>query len=63
MSSFVFASPDVLASASRELSGIGSALRAAHVVGAPSTTQIAAAASAEISAAISALFGAHGQQY
>jgi len=63
MSSFVFASPDVLASASRDLSGIGSALRAAHVVAAPSTTQIAAAASDEVSAAISALFGAHGQQY
>jgi hypothetical protein len=63
MSSFVFASPDVLSSASSDLSGIGSAIRAANFAAAPSTTSVAAAASDEVSAAISAVFGAHGQQY
>ena len=63
MSSFVFASPDVLSSASSDLSGIGSAIRAANFAAAPSTTSMVAAASDEVSAAISAVFGAHGQQY
>src|SRR6516162_10299250 len=63
MSSFVFASPDVLSSASSDLSGIGSAIRAANFAAAPSTTSVVAAAQDEVSAAISAVFGAHGQQY
>jgi hypothetical protein len=44
MSSFVIASPEVLASASQDLSGIGSAIRAANVAAAPSTTSVVAAA-------------------
>ena len=63
MSSFVFASPDVLASTSQDLSKIGSAIRAANFAAAPSTTSVVAAARDEVSAAISAVFGAHGQQY
>ena len=63
MSSLVFASPDVLASASQDLSKIGSAIRAANFAAAPSTTSVVAAAQDEVSAAISAVFGAHGQQY
>ena len=63
MSSFVFASPDVLASASSDLSGIGSAIRAANMTAAPSTTSVVVAASDEVSAAISALFGGYGQEY
>jgi hypothetical protein len=63
MSSFVFASPDALTSASQELTGIGSALRAANAAAAGSTTSLAVAAQDEVSAAISALFGGYGQQY
>ncbi len=44
MSSFVFASPDVLSSASQDLAGIGSALRSANVTAAGSTTSVVAAA-------------------
>src|ERR1700739_4305052 len=63
MSSFVIASPDVLGSASRDLSGIGSALRSAPLVAAPSTTAVMPAAQDEVSAAVSALFGDYGLQY
>jgi PE family len=63
MSSFVIASPDVLASASRDLTGIGSAIRAANAAAASPTTGIVAAAGDEVSAAIAALFGGYGQQY
>jgi hypothetical protein len=63
MSSFVFASPDVLASASQDLSGIGSAIRAANAAAAPSTTSVVAAAGDEVSAAIAALFGGYGQEF
>ena len=61
--SFVFASPEVLASASSELSGIGSAIRAANFAAAPSTTSVVAAASDEVSAAIAALLSSHGQTF
>src|ERR1700739_249579 len=63
MSSFVIASPEVLASASSDLTGIGSAIRAANFVAAPATTQIVSAAGDEVSAAIAAVFGAHGRQF
>src|ERR1700744_4229982 len=63
MSSFVIASPDVLASASQDLTGIGSAIRAATAEAAPSTTSVAAAAQDEVSAAIASLFGGYGQEY
>ena len=63
MSSFVRASPDVLASASSDLSGIGSAIRAANFAAAPSTTSVVAAAGDEVSAAIAGLLGAHGLHY
>src|SRR6516162_2672234 len=63
MSSFVIASPDVLASASQDLSGIGSAIRAANVVAAPSTTSVVAAAGDEVSAAIASVFSGHAQAF
>jgi hypothetical protein len=63
MSLFVIASPDALALASEDLAGIGSSIRSANFAAARSTTQIAAAAQDEVSAAIAALFGAHGQAY
>jgi len=63
MSSFVLASPDVLASASSDLAGIGSAIGAANAAAAPSTTGILVAAEDEVSAAIAALFSGHGRQF
>ncbi|WP_156689332.1 PE family protein [Mycobacterium sp. Marseille-P9652] len=63
MSSFVIASPDVFASASEDLSAIGSVIRAAHVAAAPSTTTVAAAAEDEVSQAIASLFSGYAQRY
>ncbi|WP_156297892.1 PE family protein [Mycobacterium paragordonae] len=63
MSSFVFASPDVLTSASHDLAAIESAIRGANFAAAPSTTSLLAAAEDEVSAAISSLFSGHAQQY
>src|ERR1700739_3779386 len=63
MSSFVIASPDVFATTSQDLAGIGSAIRAANAAAAPSTTSVVSAAADEVSAAISAVFGVHGQEY
>ena len=63
MSSFVNVVPDELASASERLSGIGSAIRSATSVAAPSTTSVVAAARDEVSAAISKLFGGYGQEF
>src|SRR5258707_9021983 len=63
MSSFVIASPDVLAAGAQDLTGIGSAVRAANAAAAASTTSVVAAASDEVSAAVSALFGGYAQEY
>ena len=63
MSSFVVASPEVFAAAASDLSGIGLAVRSAHGVAAASTTRVVVAAQDEVSAAISALFGAFGQEF
>src|SRR6516225_4385245 len=63
MSSFVIASPDVFATTSQDLTGIGSAIRSANLAAAPSTTSVVAAARDEVSAAIAAVFGAHGLEY
>ena len=63
MSSFVSAAPEALAGASADLSGIGEAIREATSAAAPSTMGIVPAALDEVSAAIAALFGAHGQAY
>jgi hypothetical protein len=62
MSSFVIASPDVLAAGAQDLTGIGSAVRAANAAAAASTTSVVAAASDEVSAAISARFGGYGEE-
>ncbi|WP_156690446.1 PE family protein [Mycobacterium sp. Marseille-P9652] len=63
MASFVVAVPEAMAAAAQDLSGIGTALGQATTVAAGSTTQIAAAAEDEVSAAVSALFGAHGREF
>ena len=63
MSSFLIAAPEVLASASTDLSGIGEAIGQATSAAAPSTTGIVAAAEDEVSAAIARLFGSHAQDF
>ena len=63
MSSFVNVVPEELASASEQLSGIGSSIKEAASAAAPSTTSVVAAAEDEVSAAISKLFGGYGQEF
>lgn len=58
---FVFAAPDVVAAAATDLAGIESAIRAANSAAAAPTTGLLPAAADEISAAITALFGANAQ--
>ncbi len=55
--------PDIVANASEDLAGLGSNLRSATAAAASPTTSIAAPAADEISAAITALFGAHGEGF
>ncbi len=55
--------PDCLASASENLESLGSALRIANTVAASQTAVIAAPAADEVSAAITALFGTHAQEF
>ncbi|WP_083047471.1 PE family protein, partial [Mycobacterium shinjukuense] len=63
MSSFVIAVPEALAAASSELTGIGSTIRAANSAAAASTTEILAAGSDEVSAAIARLFGSYARDF
>ncbi|MCV7196107.1 PE family protein [Mycobacterium angelicum] len=61
--SFVFAVPEIMASAAADLTGIGSTVSAANAAAAGSTTSVLAAGADDVSAAIAAMFGAHGQAY
>ncbi len=61
--SFVIVAPELMAMAAADLAGIESVLQAAHAAAATSTTQVLAAAGDEVSAAVAALFSAHGQEY
>ncbi|BBX73930.1 hypothetical protein MSHI_18360 [Mycobacterium shinjukuense] len=61
--SYVIAAPDLVAAAASELAGIGATLSTANAAAAFPTTGILAAGADEVSAAIAALFGAHGQAY
>ncbi len=61
--SFVLISPEFVANAAGDLTGIGSGINAANAAAASSTTQVLAAGADEVSAQIAALFGVHGQQY
>ncbi|VBA34720.1 PE-PGRS family protein PE_PGRS16 [Mycobacterium innocens] len=54
----VFAAPDVVAAAATDLAGIEPAIRAANSAAAAPTTGLLPAAADEVSAAITALFGA-----
>ncbi|WP_156689786.1 PE family protein, partial [Mycobacterium sp. Marseille-P9652] len=62
-SSFVVVGTETLTAASTDLTGIGTAVRAAHAAAAGSTTQIAVAAQDEVSAAVSQLFGTYAREY
>ena len=55
--------PDSVVSASGNLESLGSALRSANAAAASQTSAIAAAAADEVSAAITALFGTHAQEF
>jgi triacylglycerol lipase len=61
--SYVIAAPEAIAVASSDLSGIGEALRAATGGAGPLTTEIVVAGRDEVSAAIAAVFSAHGQGF
>lgn len=61
--SFVIAEPDFVTAAAGQLAGIQSSIGAAAEAAAVPTTGIAEAAADEISAAISRLFGAYGQEF
>jgi len=61
--SYVIAAPDVMSATATDLAGIETALSAAHAAAARQTTALLAAAEDEVSAAIAAMFSAHGQGY
>ena len=61
--SYVVALPEVLASSAERLVILGSSLAQANLAAAGGTTQLLAAAEDDVSAAIAALFSAHGQSY
>ena len=61
--SYVIAAPEMMAAAAGDLATIGSDLRAAHTAAAAQTTGMLAAAEDEVSAAIAAVFSAHGQGF
>lgn len=55
--------PDIVSAASENLQNLGSELRRASAAAASQTTAVAAPAADEVSAAITSVFGAHGQQF
>ncbi len=63
MSSFVLVSPEVVGTASSDLTGIGSAIRSANAAAAGSTTSVLAAAQDEVSAAVSQVFGNYAREF
>ena len=61
--SFVSVVPEALGTAATDLASIGSTLNLANAAAAAPTTAILAAADDEVSAAIAAVFSAHGQRF
>lgn len=61
--SFVLVATEALETAAADAAQIGSALTNGHLAAAIPTTQLAAAGADEVSTAIAAFFGAHGQEY
>ena len=60
---YVIAAPEIMTSAAADLAGLGSTLSAAHAAAATPTTGIVVAAEDVVSAAIAAVFSAHGQGF
>src|SRR6516162_2669880 len=61
--SFLIATPEIVSAAATDLAALGSVLSAANAAAATATTGVLPAAFDEVSAAIAALFGAHGQAF
>ncbi|CAM2767240.1 PE family protein [Mycobacterium intermedium] len=61
--SYVFAVPEMMSAAATDLAAIESMLSQASVAATAGTTTVPAAGADEVSAAIAALFSAHGQTY
>src|SRR5215469_8899837 len=61
--SFVVAVPEALGTAATDLASLGSTISSANAAAATSTTGVLAAAEDEVSAAIAAVFSAHGQGF
>ncbi|WP_459797685.1 PE family protein, partial [Mycobacterium riyadhense] len=61
--SYVVVAPELLSAAAGDVAGVGSVLSSAVAGAAPATTGVAAAAADEVSEAIAALFGSHGQEF
>jgi hypothetical protein len=59
----VIAAPDALMSVASDVADIGSTLTSAYAAAAAPTTMLLAAAQDEVSTAVAALFGSHGQAY
>ena len=59
----VTAAPELITTAATDVANIGSTLNAAHAAAAAPTTGVLAAAEDEVSAAIAAVFSAHGQGF
>ena len=60
---YVFAAPDVLAAAARDLAGVGSEIRVATDSAAAATGQLLPAAADEVSAQIAGLFAGYADEY
>ncbi|OOK67478.1 PE family protein [Mycobacterium kansasii] len=61
--SYVFATPEIIATAATDLAGIRSSIEAATVAASAPTVPVQAAAADEISTAIAALFERHALAY
>jgi hypothetical protein len=61
--SFVVAAPEVLGSAATDLASLGSTIQAANGAAAAQTTGVLVAAEDEVSAAVAAVFSAHGEGF
>ncbi|OBG41078.1 hypothetical protein A5672_12890 [Mycobacterium alsense] len=61
--SLLSVAPEIVAAASGDLANLGSALRSATAAAATQTTAVVAPAADQVSAAVAALLGAHGQEF
>src|SRR6476620_12490761 len=61
--SYLLTAPESLAAAATDVNGIAEAIHAANAAAAGQTSGVLAAAEDEVSAAITALFNGHGQEY